>query len=525
MEVGVVLDGGSRASDLATREQIEKRHRKPRAKSVQHTTHELREAAALASEVEAIIPLLPECCRLKMLGGEQGMAQVPEHRHLAKLRRRLTARAGTSGARLARTRLLLGKIRIYAALELRVAPEEADEACFPMSAAMADEIIHLEHARATTASSGSQGGASVGNGVRDDIVVAAEVLGWPIEVDKIAWATAAPKGAPGQKTKAGTPPLALKCQLEIFAGGGVPRCLAAGAREACIFYARSLLCGALDQGVRVGEGARIVMVPDPEEPEDIMAGVAYVGKGGTPIEVAAVAEGFLGVYDWWPEHAKAMAALGQTFPEWVRPWGSKGSILKAGTLTAFAAKPASVCAALKDLATLPPLSYTASELQAMNLQGHSCHLAEAEWSRCIGENPSLRGVDGQLIAFPEPLSRGFNDADADTLGNWLSDAGAKAEATAAHAAAAAPGAEARRAAAVAALPGRRSQQGTMRVYYGAGGAGGTRFGQKFKLISARQRLTRFVRAPLQDRDWQSLPRGQADLSLLRSRLDGDAGLL
>ena len=65
----------------------------------------------------------------------------------------------------------------------------------------------------------------------------------------------------------------------------------------------------------------------------------------------------------------------------------------------------------------------------------------------------------------------------------------------------------------------------MRVYYEAGGTGGTRFGQKFKLISARQRLTRFVRALLQDRDWQSLPRGQADLSLLRSRLDGDAGLL
>ena len=372
---------------------------------------------------------------------------------------------------------------------------------------------------------GSQGGASVGNGVRDDIVVAAEVLGWPIEVDKIAWATAAPKGTKGQKTKAGTPPLALKCQLELFAGGGLPARLKGGCREACIFYARSLLCGALDQGVRVGEGARIDMLPDPEEPEDLMTGVAYIGKGGAPIEVAAAAEGFLGVYDWWPEHSKAMAELGQTFPEWVRPWASKGSILKAGMLTAFAAKPASVCSALKDLASLPPLAYTEVELKAMNLQGHSCHLAAAEWSRCIGEHPSLRDADGQTIVLPELLARGFSDSDADTLGNWLSDAGAKAEATAAHAAAAAPGAEARRAAAVAALPGRRSQQGTMRVYYGAGGTGGTRFGQKFKLISARQRLARVVRAVLKDRDWRFLPRGQADLALLRTRLDGGAGLL
>ena len=64
-----------------------------------------------------------------------------------------------------------------------------------------------------------------------------------------------------------------------------------------------------------------------------------------------------------------------------------------------------------------------------------------------------------------------------------------------------------------------SRAATMRVYYGAGGTGGTRFGQKFKLISARQRLARVVRAVFRGRDWRSLPRGQADLAVLRSVLD------
>ena len=59
----------------------------------------------------------------------------------------------------------------------------------------------------------------------------------------------------------------------------------------------------------------------------------------------------------------------------------------------------------------------------------------------------------------------------------------------------------------------------MRVYYGQGA---NRFGHRFKLLSARQRLARVVRAVLADRDWQALPRGQADMGILRSTLEGAA---
>ena len=155
----------------------------------------------------------------------------------------------------------------------------------------------------------------------------------------------------------------------------------------------------------------------------------------------------------------------------------------------------------------------------MRISGHSLHASGPDWSRAIGRNPAILGHDDAIVVLPGQLAHGFDDEDADALGLWLRDAAAKQEASAAAAAAAAPEGAARREAAIAALPGRRSKRGAMRVYYGQGGAAGTRVGQKFKLLSVRQRLARTVRAILAGRDWRYLPRGQAVLALLRSRSD------
>ena len=67
-----------------------------------------------------------------------------------------------------------------------------------------------------------------------------------------------------------------------------------------------------------------------------------------------------------------------------------------------------------------------------------------------------------------------------------------------------------------AVPGRTATRGTMRIYE-QGGALGNRVGQRFKLLRVRRHLVHVVRAVLGDRDWKSLPRGQEDLELLRSR--------
>ena len=496
---------------------IDRQHRKKPAASSRHEKEADREVGALRSEVAAIIPLLPEEARCAMLGGELGMRQVPDpERQQAQLERKLTARAGNCGERIARARRLLCRIRKYAAVHLRLPPEERDHACFPMSAALAHEIIHMAHAR--SAADGKAPKASVGDGVRDDFIAASKVMGWPIEVDKVGWAAAAPKAASTARAKAGTLPIAAKCQLESFAGGGLPASLRGTPRAACQFYSRSLLCGAIDQGVRVDEGVRVEMQPDEAEPEDVMTGVAYMGKDGAPIEVSSAAEGFLGIYEWWPEHLRDVLALGQLFPEWERPWGSKGSILLAGPLTTFVNSKQRMRESFKALLQLPPLSYTDVELKDMNIQGHSAHVSGPEWSRCIGYAPSIPDGHGGIVELPGQLVLWFTADYADTLGLWMRDAGAKREASVAEVAAGAPAGQARREAAIASLPGRRSQQGSMRVYYGQGGSTGTRFGQKFKLLSARQRLARIIRAVIGTRDWRHLPRGQADLKLLRSQL-------
>ena len=517
----------------AIRDQIQREHRKPRAPRGSKRGKSAKEKAdaELDSEVDAIIPLLPTEVVLSMLDGERGCMQLPPSARLQHVRRRLSSGVGRSGERLARVRMLLAKIRSYAATQLRLESDARDAACFPMTTALAHEIINLEHVQALARGRGSKGGRSKGNSVREDFHLAATVLGWPIDVSEASLKAAAPRPETGMNTKAGTCPLAAKCQLEWFAAGNVPTefttpdgealALSTIVRQICQFYSRSLLAAGIDQGIRLGEGVSVSMSVDDEEPEDVMRGVAALGKDGAPIEICAPAEGFLGHYDWWPEHLKEMHAFGQVFPEWQRPHGSKGSILKAGPLSAFVQDSDRVRKAFRDLLSLPPLCYTEAEIDQMNLNGHTMHASAPEWSRCIGEFPSLVGPDGEPLSLPESLAKGFNDSDADTLGNWLRDSGAKQEATAAEAAAAAPAGQARRAAAVAALPGRRAQKGAMRVYYGQGGALGNRFGHRFKLLSARQRLVHTVRAVLVGRDWRRLPRGQADLKLLKSRIAPD----
>ena len=123
------------------------------------------------------------------------------------------------------------------------------------------------------------------------------------------------------------------------------------------------------------------------------ARVAYMGKDGAPVEICSVAEGLLGVYEWWPQHLKDVLELGQLFPEWVRPHGSKGVITAAGGLTEFIAQKQHARGAIPALLGLPPLSYSKEELAAMGLRGHSIHVTPPEWGGTIGKYPSFEGVE------------------------------------------------------------------------------------------------------------------------------------
>ena len=500
--------------------QLEMRHRKARQALPDFVDPRDRERFKARAEAAALVPLLPAQVVLAMMGGDLGLQQVPcAERREKMMIAMLLERAGAEGDRLAGLRTLLRQIRSYA-VRFRGARTiaDADLLSFPMSSALAHEVVAFEHQRATAAPAGGRGGQTVGNGVRDALILASEKMLWPIAVPRVALQSAAPPAKAGLTKKAGTIPIAAKCHLETIAALGPPASVLGAARGACQFYARSLLAAGIDQSVRVAEGIRVELLPDPVDPDSVMYGLAYMGKDGAPLEVRAPAEGFLGPYEWYPEHLRQCLALGQTFPKWTKPRGSKGSILRAAELRAAVAEKADSRTALKDLLSLEPLCYTAEELKAWNLQGHSGHASPPEWARTLGTNPAARCPD-----LPASLARGFDGEDCDALGHWLRDAGAKAEASAAEAARDAVPADARRAAAIAALPGRPAVRGAMRVYYGLAGTGGARISERVIQLGVRQRLAHTVRAFIGERRWQDLPRGPADLGLLALGASGAPG--
>lgn len=66
--------------------------------------------------------------------------------------------------------------------------------------------------------------------------------------------------------------------------------------------------------MRIAEGVRVELWPDETEPSHVMRGHAYIGKDGSPIDLYAPAEGFLGEYDWYVEHLRLCLTIGQVFP-------------------------------------------------------------------------------------------------------------------------------------------------------------------------------------------------------------------
>ena len=522
--------GAGSAADIALA------HRKPKAVRPDFVTDRERGAFCVESEIDALLPLLPEPIVLHMLSGELGLRQVPDPAaRCAQVRRILANRAGAEGDRIAGVRLMLARVREYAAVHFPdLAPETRDNVCFPMSAALAHEIIHARHAAATARAVGAKKGTTVGNCLRADMLFAAEHLKWPLDVtakaDKEVVAGAAPPPqAGGGAVKAGTLPIAVRCHLEAIANGASTTTLrehglADGAIQVTAFYARSLLVAGLDHSVRVAEGARVELTVDSAEPYGVSRGVAYLGghtKERVPLEVFAPAEGILGPYEWFPNHLTDVLARGHAFPAWTKPRGSKGEIAKAaGLIAGKVAAKADMCRALSGLLQLPPLAYSEAEVKEWGFSGHVFHATPPEWARSISVNPRLAEV-----ALPPALAAGFTEQEVDALGHWLRDKGAKAEASAAQAAVDAVPDEARRAAAVASLPGKPSQRGRMRVYYGAPGAaaGGAdrRYSERDMQLRVRQRLIHTVREVLRQRgwlgDWTAMPRGPLDLAAIRTR--------
>ena len=178
------------------REAVRMWHRKSRRRPRDFDDPKEREDFLRQEQVDALILLLPRLVVAEMMGGERGLQQVADPaRREAQLRRKFIARAGSEGSQIGDLRTFLRKARAYAQEVMRAAPGTEDEALWPMSESLADDIVADEHARATTAGRGSQGGATQGASLRDTIVFAAQRMQWPISITKGGLDSAAPPAA------------------------------------------------------------------------------------------------------------------------------------------------------------------------------------------------------------------------------------------------------------------------------------------------------------------------------------------
>ena len=138
------------------------------------------------------------------------------------------------------------------------------------SVEIAAAVFTCEHERATAGPAKPGGGTTVGNRVRDSLIFASEKMRVAAlrSPGRLALKSAAPPAKAGTTRKTGTLPIAAKCHLETIARDGPPVSVTGEARAVCRFYARSLLAAGIDQSVRVAEGIKVELLPDPVDPDN-----------------------------------------------------------------------------------------------------------------------------------------------------------------------------------------------------------------------------------------------------------------
>lgn len=290
--------------------EVQKAHRKKRRLPQEFDSRKEKAGVLIDQEFEALVPLMPRCVKAAMLGGEHGLAQVPDpERQARQVKRILVKRAGADGHRIADVRLALGKMRAYAQVVMKVELGGEDAALFldgKVSSALAHDMVAWRSDDALARAAGSQQGRTAGHGFGQDLTFMGDRLGWPIDTSRIDSAAPPPTALP--RKKAGTMPLDARVQVEHVAAGGISAAQwAALGHELATkyiveFYARSLLSGALDQSLRLGEGIRVELFLDEEDPGHVMRGHAYLAKDGQPIDLYAPSEGVLGRYVWYADH-------------------------------------------------------------------------------------------------------------------------------------------------------------------------------------------------------------------------------
>ena len=461
------------------------------------TPGEKRQAKKEVLAQELVARLTPAMAQ--HLLGAQGYRQVRGTAdRAAALARIVLALGGPDGDGLAAAAKALEALSAHA---IRI--HDPDPHCLPVSALLAHTLVAQEYAAGLANGAGrSLGGASRGDAFRGGLVWLRDHLRIPIDLDPLVVDSAAPKAKdiPGAgRVKAGTFPIQVVCQFEHVAMG-----VSFGRRRSIVLthFARSILVFGIFGSLRVQDMEEITSVMlDDFAPDQVARAKVRVSKNGEPLEVFAPAEGILGPLAWYAEHRDACVRLG-AFPRYLRPHGSHGELAASpGWVGHGLADGDTIRAAIREIASLAPLSLSQAQVAALSLRGHSSHGTFNDYMKALGQWIEL---------FPPGYELGFSKADRDASGHWLSFSSTDADATPAPP----PKQAAGKAKAVAA---QGCESSLMRERYGRGDG---RCGERTEQLKIRLRLILVLRRLLArwsahwGVSWMRLPAGHASKLLL-----------
>jgi len=452
------------------------------------------EEAKKAREVDELVAILPPEVARALLGGELGEQQLPSQaERTAVLKAAVAFKAGPDGGTLA------AACRAWIAYRRYADEQGVPNHGLPGSRGFIAAFIRAELERAA-GGKGAQGGTTVGNARRVGLLWLSQKLGFALDVDNIVVEAAGHSGqirahrradpVARKKRKAGSLPVAAYCQFEALA-----RAAEATPQR---YFARSMCAFSLAMSVRAVDALRTVEDADEEEPDTVMSGYSYFSKDGEPMKTYARARGFLGAFEWWPEHRDAVRRQGRACPKWKVRWGGKGRVTCAvGEPLPYVMPKPHLVASIEACLKAPPLSMSDATFKALSLSAHSEHGSPSDMLQTLGAHSPYGS---------------FLREDVREIGHWLRLGVLEEELEGGTA-----GAQARRRGAGV------GRQATGAFANGAGECaavycqGQGREGRRTTQLRVRRRWVDAVRAALEasGKAWSELPEGRADYAILR----------
>ena len=357
----------------------------------QFATHAARRFTKAEAKAEELLDELPPEVLILATGG--GQIPLDEARELVRCV--FLVKGGPEGGTTHKG------LRAWRSLQAEAARYGHEASGLPASKGLVAHVVRSELARAMAASSGSQGGRTVGTTFRDGFLFLEEV-GLPIDAKGLLVEAASQQTGPRvarPRSHAGSFPIGVYCQVEH---------VASGPPSAMRTIARSIVMTAANHCVRLNDSLNAKLFADAFDPSGVMRGTtAVASKDGLPLEMYAPACGWLGPIRWVAEHLLDLEGREHAMPDYYsKPAGtpsSPGTVLLSGV-----ASPDRARSALRDILSQPPLCMSKVEFDALNITTHSWH----------GTLPDMIRF---LAAHGLPVGRRFTEADARAAGHWLRD--------------------------------------------------------------------------------------------------------